>query len=182
MKHLTVRRITLVTLLAATVLLSGCSQGEEEQADAQSARAELPALATIGGVQDVWGFSFGMSADRETVRGALGEPVSVETSQAGTNGQGPQIERWAYEDLEVTFVVGAQGGTDYLLSVLVREPDVPLRGGIRIGMPLEEALSLLGEPRVVNDGSHVWFYRATTIEIVVRDQRVEAVHLARALP
>ncbi|MFW6292313.1 MAG: hypothetical protein ACOC7V_08295, partial [Spirochaetota bacterium] len=72
--------------------------------------------------------------------------------------------------------------TEYLLSARISDPSVPIRGGLEVGMQLDRATELLGEPRVIEERSLVYFYRNTTIELVVSDDVVEAIHLARALP
>lgn len=171
------------------VALMGCDGSRNagandapNDAPESEADAELMDLAAIGGAQDVWGFSFGFDASRELVREQLGEPNTVSEAPIQENGAGPQVVRWFYDGLEVTFLSNPAEELEFVLSVRVEQADVPLRGGLRIGMPVDEALALLGEPRVSQDNARVWFYLNTTIELTVRDGRVEAVTLARAMP
>ncbi|MFW5743161.1 MAG: hypothetical protein ACOCVO_01000 [bacterium] len=173
--------VVVVSLLAA----GGCGESSPPQAQepaAEQATADLPEIAAIGGVQDVWAFDFGMDADREAVRAQRGEPraraVSEESDRAGE----PDIVVWRYDGLEITFLIDAANETEYLLSARISDPSVPIRGGLEVGMQLDRATELLGEPRVIEERSLVYFYRNTTIELVVSDDVVEAIHLARALP
>ncbi len=159
------------------ILLFGCAADDQVTPD-----GGVPDLARIGGVQDVWGFDFGMDANRTRVRVALGEPESVMETTASGGVVGPQLERWFYEGFQVTFLVNEAEEHELLIAVRIEDPVVPVRGGLRIGMPLDEALDLLGEPRVVDGASHVYFYRDATIEIVARGHSIEAIQLSRALP
>jgi hypothetical protein len=176
-------------MLVSLLFLAGCdirdateTDGARGSGDLQEASAALPELAAIGGVRDVWAFDFPMTASRDEVRSALGEPQAVSESETNRSSSGPEVVLWIYDGLEVTFLLDEHGEHEYLLSVKIDHPSVPLRGGLRVGMPLEEALRLLGEPRVSNERSRVYFYRDTTIELVVEHGEVAAVHLARALP
>ena len=175
-----------VAILVALLLLAACSRPADE-ADLQQAAGSPPApelqeLPPIGGAQDVWALPFGMDADREVVREVFGEPIAVERPDQESQGEGPQIVRWRYEGLLMTFLIERGDLREYLLSVRISDPQVPINGGLEIGMPVREAVELLGEPRVVNEDSRVYFYRNTTIELVVRDDHVRTIHLARALP
>ncbi len=166
-------------VLIAVILLSlyGCDAPEEgPEVD------DRPDLARVGGVQDVWGFEFGMDADRERVRHELGSPASVSESSAPESASGLEVERWYYDGFQVTFLINVREEYEHLLAVRIEDPKVPLRGGLRIGMRLDAALELLGEPRVVDGASRVYFYRDSTIEVVAPATTVEAVQLSRALP
>ena len=183
------RLLSSVALTLVIFVLSGCGPGRENAAAGGSAAeespdsaGELPELAAIGGVQDVWAFPFGLDADREGVRSELGEPVSVNQTRSGENEDGPTVIRWFYERFSLTFLVDATGEQEYLLSARLSDPEAPLRGGLRVGMPVDEAIALLGEPRVASGDSRVWFYLNSTIELVVGGNEVEAVVLSRALP
>ncbi len=170
----TARSLILSALLLA---LFGCDAADEvPDTDTR------PDLARIGGVRDVWGFEFGMDADRERVRSDLGEPVTVSESPAPESASGLEVERWYYDGFHVTFLINVPEEYEHLLAVRIEDPRVPLRGGLRIGMPLDEALELLGDPRVVDGASQVYFYRDSTIEIVAPEAAVESVQLSRALP
>ncbi len=165
--------VTAVLLL----FLYGCDTPEEApEID------DRPDLARVGGVRDVWGFEFGMDADRERVRSHLGSPVSMSESSAPESASGLEVERWYYEGFQVPFLINVPEDYEHLLAVRIEGPQVPLRGGLRIGMRLDHALELLGDPRVVNGASYVYFYRDSTIEVVAPDATVEAVQLSRALP
>ncbi|MFW5742544.1 MAG: hypothetical protein ACOC2D_04645 [Spirochaetota bacterium] len=184
-KPLARRALRLLVVAAIVVAAAGCDRSApdepQEPADAD-ASAEVAELAAIGGVQDVWAFEFGLDADRDTVREHLGAPAARTESEESGRAGALRIVVWRYDRLEVTFLVDAATESEYLLSVKVLDPSVPTRGGLEVGMELERAIDLLGEPRVIDDGSLVWFYRNTTIELVVSDDEVEAIHLARALP
>lgn len=158
------------------IALFGCDAADEPAGQHDT----IPELARIGGVQDVWGFDFGMDSSRTRVRVDLGEPESVMETTGGV--VGPQLERWFYEGFQVTFLINESEEYEFLLAVRIEDATVPMRGGLRIGMPLDEALALLGEPRIVDGASHVYFYRDTTIEVVARGPTIEAVQLSRALP
>ncbi len=162
-------------------VLVGCDRPEsspelEEPAD------DLAPIAAIGGVRDVWAFEFGLDADRDRVRLVLGDPLQIERSISVGGGGGPEIVRWEYDGLRVDFLLDNADAHEYLLSVRIGDPEIPMRGGLRLGMPVGEAVELLGEPRVENADSLVYFYRETTIELAVSDGVVSAVILARALP
>lgn len=166
-------------LLIAILLLFlyGCDAPEEGPGV-----DDRPDLARVGGVHDVWGFEFGMDADRKRVRSDLGSPVSISESSAPESASGLEVERWYYGGFQVTFLINVPEEYEHLLAVRIEDPQVPLRGGLRIGMPLDHALELLGEPRVVDGASYVYFYRDSTIEVVAPGTVVEAVQLSRALP
>ncbi|MFW6292879.1 MAG: hypothetical protein ACOC7V_11210 [Spirochaetota bacterium] len=172
-------RTVLVGVLA--VVLAGCERSEPAPEPGESA-AEVAPIAAIGGVRDVWAFDFGLDADRERVRAAFGDPLRVEQSDTNEADAGPQIVRWEYDGLRVSFLIDRADEHEYLLTVRISDPELPMRGGLRIGMPVGEAVELLGEPRVENPDSLVYFYRETTIELGVSDGIVETVTLARALP
>lgn len=176
--------VVAALIVAIVLVTSSCDTNDApvQATEMREARATLPDLASVGGVQDVWAFDFSMTSDRSQVRAELGEPTTVVESQAAETGSGPQIVRWLYNGLEITFLIDALGEHEYLLSVRIDDADVPLRGGLSIGMPAEEAMALLGEAEVNSDQVRVFFYRSTTIEIVVDDGAVTEVHLARALP
>ena len=160
------------------IILFGC-QVADDPAEQPGA---IPELAQIGGVQDVWGFDFGMDANRTRVRVELGEPESVMETSATGGAVGPQLERWFYDGFQVTFLINEPEEYEILLAVRIEDPAVPVRGGLWIGMPLDEAFELLGEPRVVDGASHVYFYRDATIELIARGPSIEAIQLSRALP
>ena len=183
-------RTLLCVRIAAVVAVSlfaaaGCGESappEAQEPAVEQAAADLPEIAAIGGVQDVWAFDFGMDADREAVRAELGEPRSRAVSEESDRAGEPDIVVWRYDGLEITFLIDAVNEIEYLLSARISDPSVPIRGGLEVGMQLDRATELLGDPRVINERSLVYFYRNTTIELVVSDGVVEAIHLARALP
>ena len=162
-------------------VLAGCERSEPSPSPVASAD-DLAPIAAIGGVRDIWAFEFGLDADRERVRAAFGDPLAVEQSDTNEADAGPQIVRWEYDGLRVNFLIDRADEHEYLLSVRISDPEIPMRGGLRIAMPVDEAVELLGEPRVENEDSLVYFYRETTIELAVSDGAVSAVTLARALP
>lgn len=174
-----------VVVIAVAAVATGCggpTADEAQEPDAANTPAELPELAAIGGVHDVWAFEFGMDSDREAVRAHLGEPAArIEGEDSGRAGA-PRIVVWEYDGLEVTFLIDEANESERLLSVEISDPSVPTRGGLEVGMQLDRATELLGEPRVVNERSLVYFYRNTTIELIASGDVVEAIHLARALP
>jgi len=174
--------ILLKSLLFAIVaiVLTACPAEETPSEPAEA--SSLPELAVIGGVQDVWAFEFGMDADRARVREVLGEPGRVVESGPDGSDAGPRIERFQYEGIQVDFLLDPTDGHEYLLLVRISDPSVPLSGGLRIGMPVDEAADLLGEPQIADAELQVYFYRATTIELGVSDGVVETITLARALP
>lgn len=179
------RALRLLVVAAIVVAAVGCDRptaDEPQEPDDADASAELPELVAIGGVQDVWAFEFGLDADRDTVREHLGAPAARTESEESGRAGSPRIVVWQYDRLEVTFLIDVAIESEYLLSVKISDPSVPTRGGLEVGMKLDRAIELLGEPRVIDDRSLVWFYRNTTIELVVSDDEVEAIHLARALP
>lgn len=180
------RVVVSIAVVAATVGgLAGCggpSGDESQEPRADQAVAELPELAAIGGARDVWAFEFGMDADREAVSEHLGEPRTRAESEESGRAGGPRIVVWDYDGLEITFLIDAVNETEYLLSAKISDASVPTRGGLEVGMQLDRATGLLGEPRVVNERSLVYFYRNTTIELITSDGVVEAIHLSRALP
>lgn len=181
-------RVLLRLAVAPAILVLAVSCGGPAADDtggeptAREADAELPELAAIGGVRDVWAFGFGMDAGREAVLEQLGEPRARTESEDSRRAGGPEIVVWEYDGLEITFLIDVVNESEYLLSVRISDPSVPLRGGLEVGMQLDRATEMLGEPRVVNEGSLVYFYRNTTIELITDDRVVEAIHLARALP
>lgn len=183
-RGITPRLSLLLGCAAVVMLVAGCSDPGQSAATDQpeQAAAELPELPLIGGARDVWAFEFGMDADREAVRDVLGEPKAILQSEQTGEGSSPTIERWAYDGLEITFLIDTTGESEYLLSVRIDEADVPLRGGLAVDMGADEARELLGEPRVNQDDTLVYFYRNTTIELITSRGIVEAVLLARALP
>ena len=174
-----VSRLLLIFLVSA--VLAACG-GAEAPSDPAEPSGELPSLAMIGGVRDVWPFEFGLDADREAVRSVAGDPIAVTASGTMATDAGPEILRWEYDGVQMTFLIDSAAEREYLISVRISHPDVPLRGGLSIGMPLDEAVELLGEPRVVSNESRVYFYRDTTIELIAPGDVVQAVTLARALP
>ncbi len=184
----------LVALLVA-IAIGGCggdrsggaarpAGGEPAGGDSAGSDAEAgPApLGQVGSAADLWVFPFTMAAARDEVRDALGEPIGSETRREDARSSGPEALTWEYPGLIVTFLVGTSDGDDYLISVRVTDPSVTLGSGIAVGMPVDDALAILGDPQVNDDRSLVYFYRASTIEIVVDAGRVAAVVLARALP
>jgi hypothetical protein len=179
-----VRPRSLILVALVVLVAAGCDAPRPTvpPEGTQAAPPDLQELPAIGGVHDVWAFEFGMDAGRETVRSHLGDPLSREQSEQSGQAGGPQIVRWVYDGLEITFLIDAAGESEYLLSVEIDGPDVPIRGGLELGMPIAAAAELLGEPRVVNERSRVYFYRNTTIELIVDRDEVAAIHLARALP
>ncbi|TVQ17642.1 MAG: hypothetical protein EA382_18575 [Spirochaetaceae bacterium] len=183
-----------MVLLVATVI-GGCggdpsggaarpAGGEPAGSDPAGSDAEAgPApLGQVGSAADLWAFPFTMAAARDQVRDALGEPISSESRRDDARTGGPEALTWEYPGLIVTFLTGTSDGDDYLISVRVTDPSVALGSGIAVGMPVDDAVTILGNPQVRDDRSLVYFYRASTIEIVVDAGRVASVVLARALP
>ncbi|MEE8440452.1 MAG: hypothetical protein V3S41_01930 [Spirochaetia bacterium] len=178
-----------LTVVIAVFALVSCG-GRAPQPDAQrpaaeepkTAAAELPELATIGGAQDVWPFSFGLDADRELVESTLGPPAVEESQPAGGSDSTAFIVSWEYPGFSFAFFVDEAVQTEQLLSARVRSSDVRLQGGLSIDMKTEDALALLGEPGFRSDDLAVYFYYLTTIELVIRDGRVSEIALSRAMP
>ena len=162
---------------------SGVSDAEPAPTEEiQSAAAELPEIATIGGAQDVWPFSFGLDAGRVLVESTLGPPDAEESQPAGGNDSTALIVSWEYPETSFTFFADEATGTEQLLSARIRTSDVWLRGGLKIDMNSEDAIELLGEPGFRAEDRVVYFYYSTTIELVIRDHRVSEIALSRALP
>lgn len=176
----------LAVLLVATI---GACSGDADRAPARVVSPPAddggegpPPLVQVGSAADLWVFPFTMSADRDEVRDAFGEPVERESRRDDGRTSGPEALVWEYPGLTVTFLAGTSDGDDYLISVRVTDPSVALGSGIAVGMPADDALTILGEPRVRDGRSLVYFYRASTIELVVDAGLVVEVVLARALP
>lgn len=181
--------IPALTVAIAAVVLTSCG-GRAPVSDAtlpvteetNIAAAELPEIAAIGGAQDVWPFAFGLDADREVVESTLGPPAAEESKPAGSSDSTALIVSWDYPGLSFTFFADEASGTEQLLSARVRTPDVGLRGGLTIDMKTADALALLGEPGFRTNDRVVFFYYSTTIELVIRDDRVSEIALSRAMP
>ena len=168
-------------VLAALVLVAACDRpgrGSEPAAPA------LPDLAGVGGVQDVWPFPFGFDADRGVVEEAFGPPARVDFPELPrTQAGGTDVVRWHYPGLVFTFLLRSGGApAESLMAVRIENSDVQVRSGLRIGMSRQEALDLLGDPQIESDGSLVYFFAASTIELEFSDGLLGAVVLARAMP
>ena len=181
--------IFALTVAAIALALAACggrtpvsdlppSAAEENE----MAAATLPEIATIGGAQDVWPFSFGLDADRELVGSIFGPPAAEVSETVGGNGSTVLIVSWDYPGFSFTFFIDEAVPAEQLLSARVNSPAVELRGGISIDMKTEDALAILGEPGFRSDDRAVFFYYATTIELVIRDGRVSEIALSRAMP
>jgi len=142
---------------------------------------ELPELAAVGGVQDLWAFPFSMTANRETVREEYGEPEWVESSQPQGD-VGSEVIEWGYPGVVFSFFAKSSDELESLLSALVTSNDTPLNGELEIGMAIDEARGVLGEPQVQTDETLVFFFFDTTIELRYEDGTVTGIVLARALP
>ena len=183
------RWIPALTVAVAALVLTSCG-GRAPVSDTSMpateetnmAAAELPEIAAIGGAQDVWPFSFGLDADREVVESTLGPPAAEESKPAGSSDSTALIISWDYPGLSFTFFSDEASGTEQLLSARVRTPDVGLRGGLTIDMKTADALALLGEPGFRTNDRVVFFYYSTTIELVIRDDRISEIVLSRAMP
>lgn len=177
-----------VLLLIVLVLVAGCSAadrgGTEVQAEAEpnQASAKLPSIAVIGGVQDVWPFSFGFDASRIVVEKSFGQPTDIETRPAGGVDTTAVVQTWSYPGVIFTFYVDEPTNTDDLLAARIDDPAITLNGGLFLGMPVSDAVALLGEPGHESGDELVYFYYATTIELVTEGDVVSAVVLARAMP
>lgn len=173
----------IVTLL----LVSSCS-GRETSPEAGVGPATGPEtgaesaanLASIGGAQDVWPFTFGFDADRTKVEQALGPPESTQDDG--------NVTTWSYPGLDLDFFREETGETEYLIAAHITEDaevrgePIALRGGLHLGMSRDEALQLLGEPGLEAGRAIVFFYYTTTIELLIRNNTVREVVLARAMP
>jgi len=183
-----VRTLILAGVVAAILPVScgghsGVSDAEPAPTEeTQLAAAELPEIATIGGAQDVWPFSFGLDAGRSLVESTLGPPDAEDSQPAGGNDSTALIVSWEYPETSFTFFADEATGTEQLLSARIRTADVGLRGGLTIDMKSEDAIELLGEPGFRAENRVVYFYYSTTIELVIRDGRVSEIALSRALP
>jgi hypothetical protein len=179
-----------VALCALLVLGHSCqgrttpaadSAGSEEQ-PTDLASAPLPELATIGGAQDVWPFEFGLDAKRIDVEAAIGTPESISERAAGTESSPGRVVSWTFPTVEFRFFVSSDGAEEFMLAATITSAEVPLRGGLSVGMSIEDAVAVLGKPDVENESLLVYFYFNSTIELYKSDGMVEAVMLARALP
>ncbi|MFW6213991.1 MAG: hypothetical protein ACOC8L_13910 [Spirochaetota bacterium] len=170
----------LVLALTLSILTLSCTPGEVEVEAAEPA-TELAELAAVGGVQDLWAFPFSMTADRETVRESYGEPDWVDTSQPGGDA-GSEVIEWGYEGVVFTFFAKADDELESFLSATIASNEVPMNGELAIGMSIEEARGILGEPQVQTEQTLVFFYSDTTIELRYEQGAVREIVLARALP
>ncbi len=172
----TIRLTAILTFILLTSALFAGGDGELElETDDQPQE-----LLAIGGAHDIWPFSFGLNARFEDVEAALGLPSSITEEPA--QGNGPAVSRWNYPGLIVTFLQNPGSDAVQILTVRFTDQEYLLRGGLEVGMGLDEAPRLMGEPRVQDGRSHVWFYSTTTIELEVNEGIVTAVQVARALP
>ncbi|MBU8912760.1 MAG: hypothetical protein KOO61_01970 [Spirochaetales bacterium] len=185
------RRGSILALTVAVIAFAPASCGGRSPAsdlpppiveENEPAAAQLPEIATIGGVQDVWPFSFGLDADRELVRSIFGPPAAQESQPVGGNDSTADIVSWDYPGFSFTFFVDDAAPTEQLLSARISSSAVELRGGLAIDMKTEEALAILGEPGFRSDDRAVFFYYATTIELDIRDDRISEIALSRAMP
>ena len=181
--------ILAITMAVIALALAAC-EGRAPASDFpppaaeenEMAAATLPEIATIGGVQDVWPFSFGLDADRELVGSIFGPPAAEVSKTVGGNDSTVLIVSWDYPGFSFTFFIDEAVPAEQLLSARVSSPAVELRGGLSIDMKTEDALAILGEPGFRSDDRAVFFYYATTIELVIRDDRVSEIALSRAMP
>jgi hypothetical protein len=176
-----VRRLLRIFTAALFLSLAGlhgayAAGAGEAESPPEDARPELP---EIGGAQDIWPFTFGLQAGYEDVLAVLGEP-SGGKERVDEEGK-PTIVRWRYAGLVVTFLENSPSNV-MVLTVRFTGPEYPMRGGLALGMPIEDAFALMGEPRVVNGKFRVYFYNTTTIELLVDEGRVAEVVVARAMP
>jgi len=180
----------VITMVAFLLLITSC-EGREPRPEAtvgsedQSpdlAGAGLPELATVGGAQDVWPFEFGLDGQRKDVEAAMGAPDAVSERAAGTADSPGRVVTWTYPTAEFRFFVSAGGEEEFMVAATITSSEQPLRGGLAVGMSIEEAIAVLGKPDVENESLLVYFYFTSTIEIYKSDGTVEAIMLARALP
>jgi hypothetical protein len=176
-------RSPLFLCLVVGVLAGGCARPSSPPAgsEPESQPATLPQIAAVGGVQDVWPFSFGFDANQDVLEQILGTPVGTELAQVGTDG-GANVEKWFYEGLEFMFFTAEGTEQEHLLSVRINSPEIELRGGLALGMVVEQVVTLMGEPSLRRDDRLVYFYYATTIELTVENGRISEVSLSRAMP
>ena len=180
----------LIRILVALVVLGAASctvrdRGSDSlplPVETNLAAAELPGIAAIGGVQDVWPFSFGLDADRALVQSVLGLPAATGSRSAGGNDTRAKVVTWEYPGVSFTFFVDEAARIEDLLVARVDSSDVALRGGLAVGMTADDALALLGEPGYRAGDEVIYFYYTTTIELLVRRGRVAEIALARAMP
>jgi hypothetical protein len=178
----------LLLCTVALLALGACTQRTPENqtasepAQPNQAATELPRIAAIGGVQDVWPFSFGLDADRPAVESDLGPPDSSESRAPGGRDTNAFVVMWDYPGVTFTFYVDEAAEVEDILTARVSSPDVALRGGLAIGMTEDEAKSLLGEPGYRAGDELVYFYYSTTMELVIRAGRLVEIVLARAMP
>jgi hypothetical protein len=159
-----------------------CGDGGESAEDLQlSSAPDLPELARIGGVQDLWPFSFGFDATRETVRAAYGEPATITEESAGDESTGTAIT-WHYDGVTFSFFSDPTQDLEFLTAVRIATSAIPLRGGVSLGMGRDELVDVLGEPAMAKDSILAFFYLTSNIQAELEGTRVSAITLARALP
>ena len=163
------------------VLLVSCGGGEPPEIPVEDSKdTPLPEMAAVAGAQDLWPFSFGLDANRAVVESALGAPEQVNEKDVGQ----PDVTvfEWYYPGTELVFFRHDTEDSEYLLSARFSDGEAELGAGLRVGMPLDEALQILGNPGYERDQSIVIFYYTTTIELVTDGEVVTEISLARAMP
>ena len=140
-------KVTRIAALIAVVLFGNSCQGRGTEATSAEAAPELasaalPELASVGGAQDVWPFEFGLDADRASVEAMLGAPESVSERPAGTEDAPGRVFTWSYPAVEFQFFVGFDSEEEFMLAATITSPDQPLRGGLSVGMSIEDAVAM----------------------------------------
>lgn len=174
------RSCTPILLCLAAAVIYSCDRSPEVEAEPLRAQAELPEIAPISGVQDLWPFEFGFDASRSEAARILGPPVRVENRDVGRSDA--SVVAAYYPDLELVFLRRESDVSEYLLSARFTGPRRPLGMDIHVGMELESLRAALGEPGHETGDRIVYFYYTTSIEVVFDGPTVTEIVLARALP
>ncbi len=115
---------------------------------------------------------------------AFGLPYKIESKAVDSNKTDPYVERtWYFKGLTIR----AHSIHQYWVAeVTVQSPEIELKCGLRIGRPVSEFVTYLGEPKEEDSGSvkfdleipgfHPKYHRWMSAEIwlTVRDGRVES--------
>jgi hypothetical protein len=176
----TLRAGALLTVVISLWACSGRQRTAGDGTDEPPAAPELPEVASIAGVQDVWPFVFGFDATREDVERALGVAQSMTSRNAGESDA--TVVTWNYPAVDFVFYLAPSTQSEFILSARIRDETVSLGAGIGIGMPADRAAHILGDPGHRTNDTLVYFYYSTTIELVIRDDLVREIVIARSLP
>ena len=128
--------ILLVLLLVVPALVVFARGEEEASVPVQEAGPELPQLVLVAGAQDLWPFEFGFDATRESLAVFLGAAETISRDEL--------LETWQYEGFEITFFVDSDQELELLMSVRITSEEVPLRGGVSLGMSRAGIVDLMG--------------------------------------